>query len=466
MSIHSVLNIARTALNASQASIQVTSHNVANVNTKGYARQSLVLESVDVTSSQGNVFGGGVNVKNVMSHYDMFLEKSIFSKNSDRGYWDGVSSYLDRIESILSEENSNLATRITAFFNSWHELTLDPGSAMLRANVAASGESLAVTMRNISGDLMQVQTELDQNIGLEIDEINRLLGQIADINNKIYQNVVSGAEANDLIVKRNVALKELAGKIDIAYIEDQHGMITVTTSRGKILVQGGHADSLTTVQDPATGLKRVAWQDVAGNVLDISDEITGGSLRAYLDVRDQYLGQGFMKDIDELAKSIMNGVNDFHRTGYNLNGTTGIPFFSEITGNYAKDMRVSTEILTDPGYIATSSLQADILNNDIALNIATLGNEPVQIDGKNITIIDYLGSVMGKAGGYAKNAREMKESSEAMLTIMERQRESISGVSIDEEMANLIKYQYSYQAAARLIGVAEQMFTTLFEAFR
>jgi flagellar hook-associated protein 1 FlgK len=162
----------------------------------------------------------------------------------------------------------------------------------------------------------------------------------------------------------------------------------------------------------------------------------------------------------------MTEVNAIHGTGYNAGGTTGVNFFENMTRDYAANLDLSDEIKTDVNYIAVTSLASNLTNNDIALAIADLGSADVTIGGATTTYVTYTASIASTIGNLSQNAQNLSEYHQNLMDMVSNQRESISGVSIDEEMSNLIKFQYAYQAAARLINTADTLMTALMEIGR
>lgn len=466
MGITSILNIAKNAMLAHQFSIQVASHNIANVNTKGYCRQVADLREGNLVPSELGLIGTGVTVAGFVTYFDRFLENTIANRNTSLEEQSTSATYFSRIETILNENNSNLAANITNFFNGWSELSADPTSYARRSSLAMKGENLARTFNNLYNELNALQQELDNSIESEIGEINRLTAGIADLNEKIIALGSSNGEDAVYVNQRTQLLKELSGKINVTSFEDQVGGLTVITGAGKTLVERNTSWKLSKQQDPATGFKNVVWEDGSGNLTDITDGISGGKIRAFLDMRDKYLENGFIKDLDELARTIITEVNSLHMSGYNQNGTSGLAFFREITGDFARDMDLSQAIQDDVGNIAAASVPGEITGNDIALQIASLIDQGLTINGQTTRMTTYVSTMMGNVGELTRNAQDLSEQHQSAMTMMEKQRESVSGVSIDEEMTNLIKFQYAYQAAARLITVADEMFQDLLGVIR
>jgi flagellar hook-associated protein 1 len=467
MSIASILNIAKSAMFAQQASIQISSNNIANVNTKGYCRLDPDLREAPLIPTEYGLLGNGVEIAGFVRYFDKFLEATMAQRNTDLEEQKTAVTYFERIESILSEDSSHLATNVTEFFNSWQELSADPANLARRSSLVAKGENLARTIRNVYGELNGLQVELDQQVQGEVDEVNRLTTSIADLNEKIIAlGASSQSEASDYLNQRAELLKELSGKMKVTAFEDQDGGLTVLTESGRTLVDRTRSWNLRTQSDPATGFRNIQWDDGAGNLSDMTGAISSGRLKALLDMRDQHLGNGFMADINNLAQTIITEVNSRHMEGYDLNGHLAPAFFAQATSDFARDMNLSIQVKTDVQYIAAASSADDYSGNDNALRIASLIDADLMIGGQNTRFSTYISTVMSSIGDLTKNAQDLSDHNESAMKIMEQQRESRSGVSIDEELTKLMKYQYAYQAAARLISVADEMFQTMLEVGR
>ncbi len=461
MGITSLMNIAKNSMLAQQAAIQVTSNNIANVNTEGYCRQVADLREGSLVPAEFGLLGTGVRVAGLVTYYDKFLETSIANKNTDLQQQNAEAAYFSRIETVISEDNSNLAATITDFFNAWQALSADPTSYAARNDLVTKGENLSRIFNNLYNDLSNLQMEIDKSVEGEVGEVNRLSTGVADLNGKIIAMNATNGEDADYINERAQLLKELSGKIRITAFEDQAGGLTVQTADGKTLVDRSTQWNLSTQPDPDTGFRRIAWEDGSGNPRDITDEVGGGKIKALVDMRDGHLQNGFIKDLDGLAKTIVTEVNTMHALGYNQKGKTDVTFFRNMGDNFAGDMGLNAEVKTDVRNIAAASASTDTTGNDVALKIASLVTQRLTINGQATTLTSYVSNIMGKIGEFTKNAEQLSEQQQSAMTMMERQREGVSGVSIDEEMSNLIKYQYAYQAAARLITVADEMFTDL-----
>ncbi len=327
------------------------------------------------------------------------------------------------------------------------------------------------SINNIYSGLKNLQIELNNKVKFEIENINRITSSIADLNKMIFEGASSTSEANDYITKRNEYIKELSGKIDINYFEDEYGRATILTSKGKTLVEGSQSWNLDVVDDETTGFYRITWKDFSGKATDITDSFQGGSVYGILTMRDGEINN-FIAHMDELAKAIITEVNNVHREGFTLNhdpsstDPDNISFFKELTGHYSKDMALSDDVLNDIKNIATSDKideNGKPIGNVIALNIASIIDQKI-LNNNSSTIVEFTSSIANRIGQLSKAAKDTLEYSQDTMQIMEKQREAVSGVSIDEEMANLIKFQYAFQAATRLFTVADNLFQSLLEA--
>jgi len=472
MSISSILNIAKNALSANQMAIQVTSHNISNVNTDGYTRQAPVFEEESASFVGGILIGNGVKVDSVIRYYDRYIDRQLAGKNNELQEQTIYSQYFERIEGILNEDSTRLTASITEFFNSWQELSTDPESIAAREGILAAATNMSRSINNIYNGLKNIQIELNNKLKQEIDNINTITSAIADLNKMIYEGSTSTSEANDYLNKRTEYIKELSGKLDITYFEDGFGRVTILTSKGKPLVDGGQSWQLTVTDNETTGFYNVGWKDASGNITDITSNITSGMVHGLIEMRDGQIND-FISDMDELARAIIEEVNTVHKSGYTLNHDTSstdpdnIAFFKEITGNYSKDMAVSDEVRADIKNIAAASkidtTTGKPIGNGAALEIASLIDQKI-LDGDRSTIVDFTSSITNRIGQFTKSAKNFLEYSEDTMQIIERQREGVSGVSLDEEMANLIKFQYAFQAASRLFAVADELFQSILEA--
>lgn len=464
MSISSILNIANSGIYAARTAIQTISHNIANANTEGYARQEVLLqESKPVLTGYGYM-GNGVQVKTVIRHVDQYLEKQICEANTQTGEQKTYSSYMARIELILDENKAHLGEKTQEFLAGWSDLALDPQSTGLKESLIQKGQTLSSGINATYSSLSSLRLEVNSKIEESVIEINSLTSRIAKLNDIIFGANQTGGEANDYMSQKAQLIKELSSKIDISTFDDQFGRTTVITKSGNILVENLQSWELG-IDSDINGMNSIVWNDKSGNSIDITDKIGNGEIKGLITTRDEII-KSFIDDIEDYAKTIVTEVNSIHKTGYDqITGTTGTVFFKDILSDYAKNMQISELILTDSRRISPYTSADKTTDNDVAVAIAELGDARL-FKGGTQTYVEFSSSLTNQVGQMKASADSMSDYYTDAVDMMSTQRESISGVSLDEEITSLMKYQYAYQAASRLFSISNQMLDELMEMVR
>lgn len=465
MGINSILNTAKTALLAQQTAMQVTSNNIANVNTAGYARQEAVLAERTPTQTDVGLLGNGVEVTTVISYFNKYLDTALARETTSSEEWKTYEQYFSRIESVLDENNTNLTSNITAFFNAWQDLSTDPTSSTSRLNVQTSGANLASGIRSMYTQLQDMQSEVNDGIDQAVGDINDLLNSIAELNGQIVSLQMNEQKSSAFVSQRAQLVKKLSALINVQTFEDSEGALTVMIAGKTVLSKETVFGLKAEASANGSNFLRVTWDGNTSGSTDITGLITGGSLKALIDMRDNQL-PSFMDSIDDLAESLITQVNAIHTTGYAANGQDGIDFFQGFADAYALTFDLSDKVKADSQYIAATSSATSPTNNDVALALANLSTTKQTIGTTSSTYSDYGSSIANRIGSLSRNAANLSEYHQSVLSSVQSQVDSISGVSIDEEMSHLIKFQYAYQAAARLLNTAETMFDSLLEMVR
>ena len=457
MDIFGVLNMGSKALTVQQKGIYVTGNNIANVNTPGYSRQRLNSSSdVPLNTGIGSV-GTGVTANEIERVYDRFLGVQINNETQSLGQWEAYKDSVERVEMVFDESGGyGLNQVMSEFWNSWQDLTNNPSGSIERTVLAAKSEMLTATLSQNYEDLQQIQRDIDSNIEGAVGEINRLSENLVDLNQKIIQSELGGHTANEYRDQRDLVLKELSELINISSFEDANGRTTVSVGSGQVLVEGTHTYSLSTQPD-ASGHRDITWIDSSGNSVIISNDISKGKLKGWLDARDVDINDSLNK-LDTLASDLMGAVNSRHRLGFGLDNSTGNDFFSGAAT--AAGIQVNPLIAVDINLIAAAQGVDKPGDSRNAIAIANL-QEAQTMNGGTATFSAYYDSMVSDAGLAVQQATSYYDHQSQMVLQVENYRESISGVSIDEETVNLIKYQNAYQAAAKLINTADEMMETI-----
>lgn len=460
MMISSFLGIqtALRALMAQRKATETAGHNIANANTPGYSRQRVELQASDTpytVPSLGRLevpgqLGTGVDIVAIERVRDEFLDLQVRNEQGNLGNWEVRRDSLQKVEVILGEPTDNgLNNAMVEFWNAWQELSKTPESLAVRSEVRQRAITLAETIRHINGQLEQLQDDLNFNVGVTVNEINTIASQLADLNQQIARSVSVGDNPNDLRDRRDLLLDELAKMVDITVTKQPDGMIDVAIG-GRSLVQGTTVDAFQAVPDPLNNnFYQVQWSSDGTPVT-----MTSGSLSGMIWARDTGISD-VLSQLDELAVTIIDEVNALHQAGFGLDGSTGNDFFS---GTGASDIAVAAGILTDLNAIAAATdvtkLPGDGSN---ALAIAQLKDAltmpPAAPTG---TFGEYYRSLVATVGIDTEQAVRMAENEEILLGQLENKRQSVTGVSIDEEMANIIQFTHAYQAAARVLNTLDE----------
>ncbi len=459
--LNSALYIGRDALMTQQLAISITGQNIANVNTPGYSRQRVDLESKVNNSAQGPV-GAGVIDKGIIRFYDQFLNAHIQEETQQKGMWQTQNQTMQQIEIIFDESSGDgLSQHMSQFWNSWQDLTLNPSGYAERKALTTDSEDLASNFQEKYRYLDRMQKDMDGRITAATDEINSLASQITNLNDKIVQMEMNGSAANDFRDKRDLLINQLAEKINFSASEDFQGRVTLTLGDGKDLVGSPPFGKLTTVVN-ASGYKDIVWDSEPG--IPINESIPTGNLRGWMNVRDSLVPE-YKAQLDLLAYQIIQEVNAIHRAGQGLDGSTGNDFFS---GDSASTMQVNPDILGDVNKIAAAgAVLPEFIRGDNtqALAMAGLQNK-LTMDSNSATFDTYFNTLISRVGSDVRNASVNLEHHTMTVDQMENYRESMSGVSLDEEMVNLVKYQQGYAAAAKLIDTVRQMMDTVINMVR
>jgi len=455
--IYGLLSVGQTALMTQQKAIDITSNNISNVNTPGYSRQRLNMEQNEPIRYDGGQLSTGVRAnRKIQRIYDRFINAQINGENEELGRWQAQKEILEKAELMFDDASGyGLSSAMSQFWASWQNLTSNPSGRVERVTLLADSQNLADTFNKLNYDLTELRKDADLSVTNAVDQINPITSQIAELNLKIEEAEAGGHNANEYRDKRDLLTKELSNLIDVQSFEDGDGYMHIYTANGKTLVDRNFSWDLTTANN-GSGFAGVYWVNSQGVQEDISASITGGKLKGWLEARDT-LVPDYQNRLDALSAEIINQVNTQHRSGFSLDGaTTNQDFFS---GSGAEDMAVSSAIEADVNLIAAASTAAGAPGDESnALAIANLQHGLLM---SGATFDDYYGSIVSDLGSNVAQATTYHGHQETMLSSLENYREEVSGVSLDEEMVNLIQYQTAYQAAAKIINTVNDMMSTL-----
>jgi flagellar hook-associated protein 1 FlgK len=457
------LEIGRRALQAQQAALNVTSHNIANANTPGFSRRQVQMETA-MPELPGGI-GSGADVDTVVRQRSRFLDSQVRVEQQVLGRWEALEKSLGGLEDIFNElggagaseagtvfnqaSGVGLSGSLSRFWNTWQDLANNPESGAARATVRQEADFLTTSLHQFSGRLQAARDSLDEELVAEVESVNRTLDELAEVNAEIPRSHFDGGTAGDLEDKRDLLIEELSTKIDIAVVEQDNGQVSVMLG-GHNLLQQTDAVHLALRQIPQQG-------DTAPHIYftdDRSPAVVGeGSLRGLTEVRDEVL-PGYLSRLDQVAGALVEEVNRVHRAGLGADGSTGVDFFDpdrKSAGNIA----LSATVQNDLNSIAASG-DGNIGDNGAALAISGLRNRRL-LAGGTATIEEFYESFLAEVGAASKEAQTMAENHRLFATQIENRRQSVQGVSLNDEAAQLVMFQRAYQAAARTIAVVDQL---------
>jgi flagellar hook-associated protein 1 FlgK len=445
------LSVALSGLAAEQAALEVTANNVANVNTPGYSRQTPQLAAGDPIVSGNLTLGTGVVLQGIESLRDPILELQLSQEMQDQGRLNTALNALQQMQVPFSSTTGDIGSSISSFFDSLNQLSTDPSNSADRQSVLTAAGNLATAFQTTAGDLTTQRANLDLSIGQTVNQINVLSSQIAQVNQQISSVQNLNQNAGALIDQRTTLIDQLSQLVDVSVVPSDN-TITLTTTAGAALVSGGQSFALTAKPD-ASGVQHVF--DAQGT--DITSQISSGSLAGILEVRDQDI-PSVLSNLDTLASGIANAINSAQQSGFDLNGKAGVDLFTPPPAGSGAAASMSVAI-TDPSLIAASSDGTPGSNGNIA-NLLAVQNDPVA-GGQTPT--NYFANIVFQVGSDVSNTSAESTASAQILQQLQDQRSSVSGVSLDEEAANMIQYQSAYNAAAQVISAINSMTETVIQ---
>jgi len=473
MSINSLLETGRTALNAQKLALEVTGENITNVNTTGYSRQTTILETAPTTLERGFPLGSGVKVAAVQRSYDGFLQTQIMGQNATYGQGKTSNSALQRVQQLFNEFTTDgLGVSLQNFFKSWQDLTVNPQGAPERQAVLSQGQQLVDNFHRINSNLNDVKSDMNKSLEGQVSDINDTLNQIATLNLQIKQIEVQSGPANEMRDKRDLLLRQLSQKVGISFVEQPDGMVDVSLTSGQSLVVGKDAAALSLLPNAAnSGFYDILLTPPGGGPAVNATAFIGGpgntqgEIGGALLVRDTMVNN-YLSELDELASTLASEVNGLHSAGYGLTAASpGLDFFpppAAVAGYSGQGgIGVNIAAISDVAAADADPTVNGTGNNKNAQSIASVYDKFLAMSAGNVTLEGFYDSLVGKVGVGVQNAGRAESQSDGILKQLNNMRESASGVSLDEELANLIKYQKAYEGAAKLINVGSEMLDTV-----
>nr|MBS0020071.1 flagellar hook-associated protein FlgK [Gammaproteobacteria bacterium] len=547
MGLSGLIGQGLSGLVASQRGLATSGHNISNANTPGYHRQRVELAARPPSGSDNGFTGNGVAVNAIRRSYDQFLTAQIRTSTAGTGEAQTFHALASRVDNVLANSDTGLASALQSFFDAVHEVAADPSSLANRQVLLTQAEGLAQRYHALDRQLTDLEQEANGRLTGLVSEVNALAEGIAEVNREIVQaeGAAGGAPANDLRDRRDELLRQLAEQIGFHTVEQDDGAINVLIGKGHPLVVGGSNMSLSVVANPFDATRKELAVAAGGSSITVSHTLSGGAIGGILDFRDRVLTEA-ENALGRVAVGLAQNFNSLHRSGADRDGNPGLDFFVSIDSVTARvlghDQNTGTSpsvTITDPAALTTSDYRLDydgteyvvtrlsdnnverfsapagslgvdgfeidvsvplsagdrfmvrpvaagarkfglliqeprriaaalpdalggVGDNRNALQLAHL-QQDLALENGSATLAGAYGQLVASVGAITQKAEAQRSAQEVLLNQVTDARDAVSGVNLDEEAANLLRYQQAYEASARFIAAADATFNSLLD---
>jgi flagellar hook-associated protein 1 FlgK len=442
----SLLNTAN-ALKVYEGALTVTQNNVTNANTPGYAKQRASLEALPLDLSIG--LPGGVTQGPTQSSRNGYAEQAVRDQQTALGYYQQKASDLTPLESYFSlSSTSGIAPAISNLFQSFSQLSVNPNDTVSRQAVLNQATTVAQAFQDTATGLLTQGSNLDQQTHGIIDNINQLAGVIAEINTQSRVDPGGTVDAG-VDAQLNSTLEQLSQLVNFTALQQPDGSVSVYVGGQTPLVVGSQVYAIQgDFSTPQTAVQSSTGADISG-------QVTGGELSALLDDKNNKL-PSYMSDLNTLAQSLAQQVNDSLNSGIDQNGAAPVTDLFKFDATTGAALTIAVNALTPDQ--SAAALPGAPGGNGNALNLAALANATTT---NGTTFAQFYGNLGGRVGSDVSAATNSQSTKQALLAQAQSMRQQISGVSLDEEAQYMMEYQRSYQAISKMLGIVNSMTDTL-----
>lgn len=492
-------NVGISALMTSQTALNTVNQNISNANTAGYSRQVVNQQAASPlpTHDGSGMVGTGVTVASILRVRNTFLDNRYWQENGQNGEWQVKNEALSELESLLSSSADNgLDGVLNSFVSALADLAADPSDDSARTSLQAEGEALCTYLNNAAGTLNDLRQEENSTLQTKVSTVNSLAKQIGALNQQISAAELDGSTANELRDQRTLLVDQLSALADIQVTETSVGTLPngnqnlrfSITLAGRNLLNGTEVKELECAET-GDGTLAVRWADTGSAVT-----IAGGEIKGYLDISNgtgengEYQGiPYYLNQLDTFARTLAKAFNEGiyadgtsasggHAGGVGLDGSTGVRFFTadglsteaflasgtDLDSVYANltaaNITLSADIAADTAKIAAATTSGEAENSDNLQNLLAIFSDPgVFARGTPQDFINKMDTTLGVQTSLASRISTLHANISEQI---DNSRTSIAGVSVDEEVTNLVKYQMAYNAASKVISVLNEVLET------
>jgi len=454
-SLTQLMYTARDALTAQSYGLNVTGQNITNVNTPGYVKRDPLIE----TRALGTATTGSVTVAGLSRATDVYIERRELSARGSASAATEHDNQLASVEALFNDlGGTGMGSALNNLFASFSGLATNPNDPTARNAVLSAAGAFADRSNAIAGSLSDTKNDLLKQAQATTEQINQKAASIAQLNQRIVAAQAQGEDAADLKDQRNNLLLGLSELVDVRTIPDDKGSIIVQAS-GTSIVDGTDTRALS-VDLAADGSLRINADNGSGGSTEVTQFLTGGKLAGIKETRDVDLFE-VANRLDKLVFDVGNAVNTQHAAGFGQDGVSGRNLFDvgPTLTDAARTIRLGAAVAGNPAAVAAAGDAASVPGgSDNAVALANVFDTALP-DGR--TAAETYGDIVGDIGQRKSAVAQAVETQNAIKDQVQTMRESMSGVSLDEEMVSLTKYQRAYEAAGKVLSTVDQLMQTL-----
>lgn len=460
MNAGSLLNIARLGMAASQAQIAASAQNVTNAQTPGYSRQRVTLtQGVPLHLPQGT-FGSGVLVQGVDRMRNELMDAGYRRDTTAAAFTEERRDALSTVENVLGEpSNSGLASSFEQLWSAFSDLSTNPTSTAARGVVRQRASQVAAQLNQFGNQIADAQVVSRTRLLESADRVNTLAAQVADINARIVEAESDGNQSPDMRDQRDTKIDELASLIGATAYPQADGSVNVNIG-GDSLVDGANFKLVriqATLSDP-TKLGVALGGSAVGSAPVETIYQLGGQMAGTIDAYNTIYPSS-LASLDGIAAALVTATNVAHGAGFI--GSTAAGNFYDPSRTTARTIALDASILSNVANIASSGISGESGDNSVAVAMSRLRDTPVSVNGQTASISEGYRTVVASIATSVNASQGTATAARTLATQSDTRRESVKGVSVDEEMVSMMKYQQAYSAAARLVSVVDEMTSTL-----
>jgi flagellar hook-associated protein 1 FlgK len=456
MSISNAFSIGQNGLNAANFGTNVASQNLTNAATPGYTRRIANFDPNPLSQ------GGGVLATGTTRVQDQFLEKRSLGAATYNGESQGRVQTLSVLDTVFADGSGTVGDALDQFDSSLSDMAASPNSTAARQVVLGRADDLAQAFHRTSTALDGARTDANSRISDAVTQVNDKADEVGSLGAQIMQGKNAGQDVSELLDKRDQLIRDISGEIPVTVINDDSGGVTLMLSGARTLVGvDNQVHHLTATTDATSGDIHVT-RETSGVTEDITSFMTSGTIGGMISARDGALADA-RNSLDQLASDVTSAYNAVQSVGVGTDGNTGRNLFTPLTGTpgAAANIGVSSDVIGHPEFLGAAQ-SADSLPSDNrnALALVAVRDQKPSLGGTS-TIQDAFSSLVAAGGSATRSANDQADHASAALSQVDALRDSASGVSTDDEMISLMKYQRSYQASLQVIETADAMLSDL-----